>query len=493
MSLVDKLTKVDELRAELNALRPLPKETEQRVMQKLRLEWNYHSAKIEGGELTFGETKALLLFGITAAQKPLKDHLEMKGHNEAINFLIEFARDEQPLTESMIRELHRLILGREPFRAEAETADGQRTSRTITPGRYKQESNHVLTRTGEMFYFASPEETGAEMQKLVEWYREEHEKGETHPVLLAAEFHYRFVRIHPFDDGNGRMARLLMNLILMQHGLPPAVIQSDREHKEQYYRVLQAADAGDIEPFVEYVAREVGRSLDIMVRAAKGESIDDPDDVYKEIALLQKMLENSDEHKVEVERSPEVIQRVCRSVVAPLFDRVAGELSNLDKFCLKKQIVVGFDGQGSSVIQAKENPLDKASYIMLVQTTTDVHPADFYERLGSSEVSTTLFQMWEHYEWQSRENEAYLFYKWEGFKYRSDEANLSVRVGVYFERYRFSIRCTIQDKTLEFRLVKLYNNILLSEDEKNEIARTVLRSALEAMKPYLSAAQEGRK
>lgn len=488
MSLVDELAKVDELRAELDALRPLPKETEQRVMQKLRLEWNYHSAKIEGGELTFGETKALLLFGITAAQKPLKDHLEMKGHNEAINILLDFTQEKRPLNEFTIRELHQLILGREPFRAEAETADGQRTSRTITPGRYKQEPNHVLTRTGETFYFASPEETGAEMQKLVEWYREEHEKRETHPVLLAAEFHYRFVRIHPFDDGNGRMARLLMNLILMQYGLPPAVIQSDREHKEQYYRVLQAADVGDIEPFIEYVAREVARSLDIMVRAAKGEPIDDPDDVYKEIALMKKQLQNDESRKVDYEKYPDIIQRIAITVIVPLFENVADKLHEIDDLFYRKYISVHYDGKTRALYHAYN--VDKSVLVPVMGNSTDISfsTSDKFDFVDSD---TNLASLWERNRWNENSQQEITFeYILREPKYsESDITGIQVTVQVHFGRGEYFI----ESIPVSTRAKIPYQSFQLSEEQQEKFSFALLKAVVNQLKKTLLAKdKEGR-
>lgn len=94
------------LKKELDALRPLKKDDEMRVMQKLRLDWNFHSNNLEGNSLTYGETKALILFGITANGKPLKDHFEVTGHNEAINWVMEIVKEDRPLTENFIQELH---------------------------------------------------------------------------------------------------------------------------------------------------------------------------------------------------------------------------------------------------------------------------------------------------------------------------------------------------------------------------------------------------
>jgi Fic family protein len=268
-------------------LRPLDAEAEARIMQKFRLDWNYHSNNIEGNSLTYGETKALILFGITAQGKPLKDHFEITGHNEAINWIIDLVKGDTELTEAFIRQLHTLLL-KESHYKEARTQNGNPTRRKIEVGKYKSQPNHVVTVTGETFYFATPEETPARMHELIEWFRKEKEKTDVNPIILSALFHYRFIRIHPFDDGNGRVARILMNFILMQFGYPPAIIKT--EDKENYYAVLRLADVGELEPFIEYIAQNLVRSLEIMIRGAKGESIEEPDDLDKELALLERRL-----------------------------------------------------------------------------------------------------------------------------------------------------------------------------------------------------------
>ncbi|AMR26304.1 hypothetical protein A0257_03795 [Hymenobacter psoromatis] len=284
---------LDRLRADLDALRPLAPEQEARVLQKFRLEWNYNSNAIEGNSLTLGETRSLLLHGLTAAGKPMRDHLDIKGHNEAVHALEDFVRAERPLTEHFIREMHQVLLG-EAYEVPAQTPDGQPTRKLIQPGRYKSSPNNVLTTTGEMFYFASPEETPARMTDLVDWYRQQEPTPALPPVALAAEFHYRFVRIHPFDDGNGRMARLLMNLILLRHGYPMTVIKA--ADRNRYLAALAAADADEFEPFLSFIAENVEDSLRLMIRAARGESIEEPSDLDKKLALLKIEVEGYSEH-----------------------------------------------------------------------------------------------------------------------------------------------------------------------------------------------------
>lgn len=226
----------------------------------------------------------LILHGITSGWKPLKDGLEIKWHNEALLWILEVVKWEYPITEVFIRELNKKILG-DPYEIDAITPDWIPTKRRITPWEYKTQPNHVKTKTGELFRFAEPFETPAKMEDLINWFRWEKDKKDIDPILTAIEFHYRFIRIHPFDDGNGRTARILMNFILMQYGYPPAIIKT--EEKDWYYSALRQADTGDLLAFFEYITREVIHSLDIMLRGANGENIDDEDDIDKEIRLLK--------------------------------------------------------------------------------------------------------------------------------------------------------------------------------------------------------------
>lgn len=284
---MEALQKVVELKATLDALRPLEPEQENRIMQKFRLDWNYHSNHLEGNSLTYGETKALLLFGITAQGKPLKDALEIKGHNEAISWVFEMVKGERPLTENFIRELHSLLL-EESYKA-SQNEKGEIVPRKIHSGKYKTTPNHVQTVTGEIFYFATPEETPAKMHDLLVWYNNKTQEETANHLLIAAEFHYRFIRIHPFDDGNGRTARILMNFILLFYGYPPVIIKT--EDKLNYFAALRLADAGNIESFILYIAENLLRSLNLMISGAKGEEIDDEDVSEKIHELEQKLKE----------------------------------------------------------------------------------------------------------------------------------------------------------------------------------------------------------
>ena len=278
------LDEIDRLKKELDALRPLPSDVTGRIGQKLRIEWNYHSNAIEGNSLTLGETRSLILHGLTAHGKPLRDHLDIEGHDEAVKAIEDAVKSNEAFNQVFIRNLHTLLL-KEPYETDAITPDGRRVKRRIAIGDYKTQPNNVRTSTGETYYFTPPEQVQSAMSDLVDWYRKKEDEGE-HPIIMAATFHYRFVRIHPFDDGNGRMARLLMNMILIKHGYTVALIP--REERGEYINTLERADQSEeLTEFITYIARCCKYALNLHLRAARGEDIEDAEDIDKEIALFK--------------------------------------------------------------------------------------------------------------------------------------------------------------------------------------------------------------
>lgn len=368
MTLNEIIKRVDELKAELDALRPIEPEQEQRIRQKLRLDWNYHSNAIEGNTLTLGETRAFLLHGITAKGKPFKDYLDIKGHNEAITHLEDFVRGQRTLTEADLRELHKILLV-EPYEVDALTADGKLTRKRIALGQYKTTPNHVRTSTGQIHYYATPEETPAKMGDLMQWYRKETDKGELHPLILAATFHYRFVAIHPFDDGNGRMARLLMNLILMQAGYVPVIVRLGS--REEYLLALEKADAGELEDFIILMGEELIQSLQLTLKGARGESIEELDDLDKKVALLQKQLEG-EEFIFTVEKGLNTQRMLFTNLIKPLLENLFSKFKKFATFfnrsiCWlnKQQGGVGPDrpevllNRLSGIIKSSISPIDE--------------------------------------------------------------------------------------------------------------------------------------
>lgn len=429
------IQKALQLKAELDALRPIDKEKEAIVLQKLRLDWNYHSNHLEGNSLTFGETKALILFGITAQGKSLKDHFEITGHDEAIKWVIDIVKGDRPLTENFIRELHTLLL-KEPYEVDAITPDGQPTKRKIEIGKYKTVPNHVLTKTGEIFRFATPEETPSKMNDLMEWYREKIENTEVNPVILAAEFHYRFIRIHPFDDGNGRVARILMNFILMKFGFPPTIIKT--EDKENYFAVLRLADSGQIEPFIEYIAQNLVRSLEIMLAGAKGENIEEPDDLDKEIALLEqkiKGVEIKNKNDIKITKSRESILKLYDNSIRRLFQETIHFSEKLfHKFYLRNGWLVFVNVLGKEKISHQN--LD----ILRNEIDGDIFSIDFH-------------------------------YTFMGFKtYGFEKFIFSPKIVIRFEEHKYKILFNNEKK----QIVKLYSEQLTNE-EINQIVKAEMK------------------
>lgn len=244
-----KFQQVDNKKKKLDKYRPLEPALAKNLREVYRVEWTYHSNAIEGNTLTLLETKLVLEEGITIGRgKSLKDHFEAVNHAEAIDYLEEVISKSENLTEQLIKHMHYLIL---------KGIDNKNA------GQYRQANVRISGSQHEPPDFIFVRE---QMEDLMKWYDEN--KSHLHPVELAAIFHHRFVYIHPFIDGNGRTARLLMNLILMQHGFPPAIIKA--EHRLDYYECLEDASVNNrIESFIEFVSKCVEEGLDNYLRALR--------------------------------------------------------------------------------------------------------------------------------------------------------------------------------------------------------------------------------
>lgn len=330
---------IDELNKKVDKFRPLNIEQERRLIQKLKLDWNFHSCNIEGNLLTYGETKDLLFWGITAKGKPFKDHFELNGHNQAVEWIFDIIKDKnRPLNENFIRELHELIIAPNSY-IDAQTPDGKPIKKLVLRGEYKKTPNHVLTKTGEMFYFAKPEETPAKMKELIEWFRKTQKNKNVHPLKLACLFHYKFVRIHPFDDGNGRMSRILMNFILMMYDLPPVIIPTNK--KSDYILALEYADKENLDNFIQFIGEKLIVSLNLVLKAAKGESIEDEADLDKMLLMLDKRIENIDESKeIKKERTKEAQLELYKICFEPLSSTLFSGLEKFNHYFKSYKIVI---------------------------------------------------------------------------------------------------------------------------------------------------------
>lgn len=224
------LAKIDENQHLINSSKVLNVDLLKKINYQFRLDWNFHSNALEGNTLTKDETRSVMINNITVSGKPLKDLLEIRGHDDVITEILHIGKGQKRLSETRIRDIHRAIMHE----------DDPKQREKI--GKWKTEFNCLYNYKGEKIEFTPPNEVREAMHTLLNWYGANLEKiaaqkhDAMHPVLLAFELHLNFVTIHPFYDGNGRTARILMNLILISFGYPPAIIR--QEEREIYNRYL---------------------------------------------------------------------------------------------------------------------------------------------------------------------------------------------------------------------------------------------------------------
>ncbi len=226
----------------LDSHRPLSSALIKKLHENMEIAYTYNSNAIEGNTLTLQETRLVIQEGLTVSGKSLSEHLEAKNHPKAIAY-IENMIDNKIKEQNML-ELHNIL-----FTGYCENAGNYRNSQVYIAG-----SDFMPPPAFEV-----PELMGS----LVEWVN--NNPSELRPIELAALFHHKLVSIHPFDDGNGRIGRLIMNLLLIKKGYPLTVVkQVDRR---RYYDSLKKADVDNLRPIVNFIARCVEQSLDIYLQA----------------------------------------------------------------------------------------------------------------------------------------------------------------------------------------------------------------------------------
>lgn len=230
------LNRIDTLKNELAALRPLPEAALKKIEQALAVEYTYDSNRIEGNTLTLQETDLVVNEGVTIAGKSMREHLEAINHAEAIDYIKDFARQDIEISERTIKEIHALVL----HGIDRENAGRYRTVPVMISG-----STHLPPQP----YLIEPQ-----MEAFMTTFADMERRGE-HPVTIAAYLHDELVRIHPFIDGNGRTSRLLMNLYLLRNDYVLVSLKGDNDEKLKYYTALEASHtSGNPAPFRQLVA-----------------------------------------------------------------------------------------------------------------------------------------------------------------------------------------------------------------------------------------------
>lgn len=222
------------------------------IAKKLKVDWTYHSNSLEGSTLTLGETLFFLSEGLTVEGKPFRDFLDARNHAEAIEYLYDIISNKREISESIIREINALLLSGVTH-TTAQNPQGDMVKKVLVSGEYKKQPNHVLQADGTIHKYVDPVNVKDQMEELITWVNQNINK--LHPIYVASISHYNLVRIHAFDDGNGRGARIFMNLILIKSGFFPAVIRTEK--KRSYLESLSKADKGDLIPFIRFISTEL--------------------------------------------------------------------------------------------------------------------------------------------------------------------------------------------------------------------------------------------
>ncbi|WP_312522450.1 Fic family protein [Anaerospora sp.] len=236
------LKQIDEKKDILDSKSPFPRYTLKSLREKLLVEWTYHSNAIEGNNLTLVETK-VVLEGIAVSGKTIHEHLEVINHREAIGYIEKIIEKQETLSEWQIENIRAIIF----------------------KGKFPKNNSSYRTLAIDVASILSVS-SPVQVANLLKWYKGEAQR--LHAIERAAVLHKRFVEVYPLEEGNGRIARLLLNFELMKHGYVPIVIK--KEQQEEYYdklnylRILK-----DDSAFILFIARIVNQALDLYIRYIK--------------------------------------------------------------------------------------------------------------------------------------------------------------------------------------------------------------------------------
>ena len=455
----ENLKTLNELHENLKKLEPFKQEDKARLDKKFRLEFNYNSNHMEGNTLTYGETELLLIFGETKGNHTLREYQETKAHDAAFSFIEQLASDnERPLNEHILKQLNEIILV-EPFWKEALTPDGQNTRRQINIGNYKAYPNSVRLQNGEIFEYASVTDTPILMQELMVWYRENETK--LHPVEIATLFHYKFVRIHPFDDGNGRISRLLLNYVLLKNGFPHVIIKS--ADKSNYLRALHNADVGDLEPLMDYIEKEVIWSLKTAIKAGKGEDLEENDDFIKEIELIKRQAETRG-----IPKSPRIIYDTFVIINTKVWKSI---LDTLGYF----HINLYNETETKYTLNREEIIFNNYAFL-----SASFQINNLKEVLNNKEKS----RIWEKDIYKTDISQLGWNFTMFGLHGSNPLINTIIYLEVYFDDYKYHLKLKV-DKSYIYQTENLFNHIFL-DAEIEEINKTLKKHLLDYIKQNIN-------
>ncbi len=321
--------RIDTIKEKIVQNGKLTKEQLNKINNKFRLEWNFNSNSMEGNTLTIEETRSVMVGNLDVHQKPIKDVLEMKGHDEVISDILKIGKGELRLSEKRIKDIHAGIMHEE---------DPERKTKI---GQWKQQANEIINPKGEKFLFVMPELVADKMHDLLNSTNaaidaiQANRKNAPDPIAVALQFHLEYLEIHPFYDGNGRTARILTNLILIALGYTPFWI--NKMERSIYYNYISDIQSygGDKESFYQFVAGLIERSEQIVLDVIEGRDVEEEDDVEKELELLKRELKSKD--KKVVPKSTEIIKELYNSSFRKLCTHLIEKTKKFDEMFLEKR------------------------------------------------------------------------------------------------------------------------------------------------------------
>jgi Fic family protein len=263
INISEKFKQIDTLKSRINELKP-GKDWDDAFFKKVKLEFTYTSNKLEGNTLTYGQTIKLLRDFVTPKDATRGEVLDMINHQKILDSIFINYRSQE-ISEENIKQLHRELM-----KDRAQWGDDG----LYRPGEYKEFENMTIRATGKIHAYILPNQVSKEMQVLISVTNESLRKADPvdvnlHPLTIATYFHQQFLNvIHPFSDGNGRIARIFLNLILLKSGYPPILIKEI--NKDEYLKRFELSD-NDIHPMLDFMADRLIESLEEKFEFMKGQ------------------------------------------------------------------------------------------------------------------------------------------------------------------------------------------------------------------------------
>lgn len=412
-----------------------------KINYKLRLDWNYYSNRMEGGTLTRAETRSVMVQNINVKGKPFKDVAEMQGHDNVVLDVLKIVKGELRISEKRIKEIHKAIM----FESDTEKAK--------QIGVWKTEANEIINYRSEKVDFAVPSEVAEEIHTLLNKTNAELDKyftgkSKKHVIEIATEFHINFLTIHPFYDGNGRVARILTNLILISCSYPVIIIKE--KEKKSYYNLLADIQCygGNKDLLEDFFSERLIESQQLVIYAIEGKDIDEKDDLDKKLEMLKKEVEAIDKEEIKEKLSEEVFYEMVKDWIKPLFVELVKTTIKFNEFYTEPNHHINFKlNESISSVSFKENP----DYSMLFIKSTKGNKNLKIEN-GKVAFSTFFgqFKKGGHY-----------------------ESGCNYRIDIFIEMYSYHIELQYFDNTAKDRLKKVYDKRLLhqglSKEEIKEI------------------------